>query len=73
MYSENTSVFLDENGNWKSQEVYIDGSFVSENINKYPKSYWANTSSNSIVKSLIERADDITKGEIEALIEGKTI
>ena len=39
----------------------------------FPTSYWANTSSNSIVKSLIERADDITKGEIEALIEGKTI
>ena len=42
-------------------------------INEYPTSYWANTSSNSIVKSLIERADDITKSEIEALIEGKTI
>ena len=42
-------------------------------INEYPSSYWANTSSNSIVKSLIERADDITKSEIEALIEGKTI
>ena len=39
----------------------------------FPTSYWANTSSNSIVKRLIERADDITKGEIEALIEGKTI
>ena len=43
------------------------------NKNVFPSSYWANTSSNSIVKSLIERADDITKGEIEALIEGKTI
>ena len=50
---------------------YIDD--LKANINKLPKSYWANTSSNSIVKSLIERADDITKGEIEALIEGKTI
>ncbi|MGL6106325.1 MAG: AAA family ATPase [Romboutsia sp.] len=39
----------------------------------FPTSYWANTSSNSIVKSLIERSDDKTKGEIEALIEGKTI
>ena len=46
---------------------------LKANINRLPKSYWANTSSNSIVKSLIERADDITKGEIEALIEGKTI
>lgn len=50
---------------------YVDD--LKANINKLPKSYWANTSSNSIVKRLIERADDITKGEIEALIEGKTI
>lgn len=50
---------------------YVDD--LKANINKLPKSYWANTSSNSIVKSLIERADDITKGEIEDLIEGKTI
>lgn len=50
---------------------YVDD--LKANINKSPKSYWANTSSNSIVKRLIERADDITKGEIEALIEGKTI
>ncbi len=42
-------------------------------INEYPSSYWANTSSNNIVKSLIERADDETKKEIEILIEGKTI
>ena len=39
----------------------------------FPSSYWANTSSNSIVKSLIEKADDETKNEIETLIEGKTI
>ena len=50
---------------------YVDD--LKTNINRLPSSYWANTSSNSIVKSLIERADDITKGEIEALIEGKTI
>ncbi|AGF55773.1 hypothetical protein B0P06_000109 [Clostridium saccharoperbutylacetonicum] len=43
------------------------------NINVFPSSYWANTSSNSIVKSLIEKADDETKSEIETLIEGKTI
>ena len=46
---------------------------LTANINRYPSSYWANTSSNSIVKSLIDRADDETKKEIEALIEGKTI
>jgi hypothetical protein len=39
----------------------------------FPSAYWANTSSNSIVKSLIERADEDTKQEIEALIEGTTI
>ena len=42
-------------------------------INTFPSSYWANTSSNSIVKSLIDRADDETKSEIELLIEGKTV
>jgi hypothetical protein len=50
---------------------YIDD--LTANINRYPKSYWANTSSNSIVKSLIEKSDDETKAEIETLIEGKTI
>ena len=44
-----------------------------KNPNVFPISYWANTSSNSIVKSLIERADTVTKKEIELLIEGKTI
>ncbi|WP_297421885.1 AAA family ATPase [Clostridium sp.] len=44
-----------------------------KNKNIFPSSYWANTSSNSIVKSLIERADSKTKQEIELLIEGKTI
>ena len=50
---------------------YVDD--LKANINEYPSSYWANTSSNSIVKSLIERADDETKTEIELLIEGKSI
>ena len=44
-----------------------------KNKNVLPTSYWANTSSNSIVKSLIERAEIVTKKEIELLIEGKTI
>lgn len=38
-----------------------------------PVPYWSNTSSNSIVHSLVERADLSVKQEIEALIEGKTI
>ena len=39
----------------------------------FPVSYWANTSSNSIVRDLIERADSETKAEIEKLIEGGSI
>ena len=50
---------------------YVDD--LTADIEKMPYSYWANTSSNSIVKSLIDRADDETKSEIELLIEGKTI
>jgi hypothetical protein len=42
-------------------------------IDQYPKAYWANTSSNSIVRKLIDVADEDTKKEIENLIEGKTI
>ena len=40
---------------------------------EFPSAYWANTSSNSIVRSLIEMADEETKKEIESLIEGKTV
>jgi hypothetical protein len=46
---------------------------LTGNKNTFPSSYWANTSSNSIVKSLIEKADSKTKQEIELLIQGKTI
>lgn len=35
------------------------------------KPYWSNTSSNSIVRTLVEQADLSVKGEIETLIEGK--
>lgn len=38
-----------------------------------PAPYWANTSSNSIVKSLVERADISVKKELEDLLAGKTI
>ncbi len=38
-----------------------------------PKAYWSNTSSNSIVRDLIERADPSTRMEIEELIAGGTI
>ncbi len=46
---------------------------VSTGNSSFPKSYWANTSSNSIVRKLIEKADDSVKGEIEHLIDGGVI
>ena len=40
---------------------------------EFPKPYWSNTSSNSIIRELIEKADDKTKSELEMLIAGGTI
>lgn len=39
----------------------------------FPKPYWSNTSSNSIVKDLVEHAGLEIRAEIERLIEGLTI
>ena len=50
---------------------YIKG--AAHNPNHLPSPYWSNTSSNSIVRHLVERADMSVKQEIESLIEGKTI
>ena len=43
---------------------------LNANPEAYPSPYWANTSSNNIVKMLIEGADVTVKGEIERLIDG---
>lgn len=50
---------------------YVDS--VWKRKDAFPKAYWANTSSNSIVRELVEHADSVVKQEIEDLIEGKTI
>ena len=65
-------VFGDENvyNPWSVVRYVKD---IAINGEKYPSPYWSNTSSNSIVKTLIEKADDDTKEEIESLIEGKSI
>lgn len=50
--------------------------YVSEAISgsqAFPRPYWSNTSSNSIVRDLIERADASVKEEVEKLIAGGTI
>ena len=38
-----------------------------------PQNYWVNTSSNSIVRKFIDRADGITRNEIELLVNGGSI
>ena len=39
----------------------------------YPRPYWSNTSSNSIVRDLVERANASAKLELETLMSGGTI
>lgn len=39
----------------------------------FPRPYWANTSSNVVTRELVEKADEIVKGEIEGLIFGGVI
>ena len=50
---------------------YVNSCYKDKNSLLRP--YWSNTSSNSIVRTLVERADLSVKQEIEVLIEGKTI
>lgn len=60
-------------------EVYNPWSVINylyscyRNKKAFAKPYWSNTSSNSIVRRLVEQADISVKQEIEALIEGGTI
>lgn len=62
-----------------STEVYNPWSlinYVDDAISQsvfFPKPYWSNTSSNSIVKELIRKADSKAKQEIEHLIAGGMI
>lgn len=39
----------------------------------YPQNYWSNTSGNAIVRRLLNKADSVTKNEIENLIAGNEI
>ena len=50
---------------------YIDSCYKDKHA--FAKPYWSNTSSNSIVRNLVEHADISVKQEIERLIEGGTI
>ena len=46
---------------------------ASSDPGAYPRPYWSNTSSNSIIRELIETADANMKDELEKLIAGETI
>lgn len=50
---------------------YIKNAAVDSNM--FPKPYWSNTSSNNIIRELVEEADEETRGELEELMNGKTI
>lgn len=60
-------------------EVYNPWSVINyvrdivQKNSEFPKPYWSNTSSNSIIKDLVEQADQNTKKEIEQLIAGGSI
>ncbi len=60
-------------------EVYNPWSlikYVSEHQgapSRFPEAYWSNTSSNSIIKDLVEQADESVKVELDAIISGKTL
>lgn len=50
---------------------YVEAA-VNDGID-FPQAYWSNTSSNSIIRELVETADGTVKDEIEQLIEGGII
>ena len=50
---------------------YVD--VLSQNPQAFPACYWSNTSSNDIIKELVEGADLATRSELEELIAGGTI
>ena len=55
---------------WSVIQIVRD---LTQNQDAFPLSYWGNTSSNSIIRDLIMRADGTTKEEIEKLLAGQDI
>ncbi len=62
-----------------STEVYNPWSLINHVVDilaydqEMPKPYWSNTSSNSIIKELIEKEMGETREELERLVQGGTI
>ncbi|MDO4556228.1 MAG: AAA family ATPase, partial [Lachnospiraceae bacterium] len=50
---------------------YMDALLSNENV--FPTASWSNTSSNSIVKDLMEHSSDDVREEVEELVNGMTI
>ncbi len=50
---------------------YVDGE-INGHV-EFPMPYWSNTSSNSIIRKMVEKADDSIKSELDELISGGTI
>ena len=62
-----------------NQEIYNPWSVTKyvygqlDRPDSYPEPYWSNTSSNSIIKDLVFRADESVREELDTLIQGGTI
>ncbi len=52
--------------------IYYVNDIIERNT-EFPKPYWSNTSSNGIVRELVDGADDTAKSELETLIGGGTV
>lgn len=81
----NLGAYLDEVKIWYdgyqfgSTEIYNPWSILKytndhiDHVAKFPLPYWSNTSSNSIVRSLVHNADAQARKDLEVLMEGGTI
>lgn len=62
-----------------STEIYNPWSILkyvndhNDSVTKFPLPYWSNTSSNSIIREMVEDADDETRFDLETLMDGGTI
>lgn len=46
---------------------------LDASIRAFPRPYWINTSSNEIIKDMVGRADREMRGQLETLLDGKTM
>ena len=60
-------------------EIYNPWSIInyaydrSRNITQFPLPYWSNTSSNSIIREMVENADKDARNDLETLMDGAAI